>query len=591
MLGDTKSLFGDDGVEDMSLAVTPSSQLSNSLDAAMYKVLGSHVDPTSVVATDYGFDFRTVDNLAPCRVCDRVHHEQTYRCSTLVIPCCEVSSNNVRCRPTVVAWEEAPVLASLVSNPHEDTAFVQMLQMQQMYHGFKWVHDGDGWYRFDGVVWRPSKRQDFTQTLQHVATPALKTLVKFLGARETAIQLKELDPNANVKTYHKNLIQAHNYLQKHSGLDSIIKTAEDTIMYDGTFADKLDKDLDVVGAPNGIVCLKTGELLKGTPDQYVSKQVGVAFGGLDLPTPDVDAFFDSIFNGDRDVVAWLQRYLGYGLTGHTKEAKFVIFWGAGSNGKSLLSDMLQGVFGDYYKSMARECLFNSDRRSGGASPHLAELQGVRLGVVDESRETDALDTAIIKQVTGSSTINCRPLYKNNVVFKLTHKPLLLTNHKPAFNTDDGGMLRRLALVPFQNVYKAQEDFDSQNPHHRLRDSDLGDRLLSEPVSTQFLTWLVKGAVAWYNEGLGQTPELLDQARQAYVGENDLLSGFIASSCKVATGERVETTAFREAFQEASGTKMTATTMKAKMNARSFSLERKRMAGQGRAQFFTGLSLL
>lgn len=147
------------------------------------------------------------------------------------------------------------------------------------------------------------------------------------------------------------------------------------------------------------------------------------------------------------------------------------------------------------------------------------------------------------------------------------------------------------VVPFNNVYKKPADFDATNPNHRLMDPDLGDMLLSPAVLSQFLTWLVQGAVQWYKGRLGDKPQLLRDAERAYVGENDVLGSFIATHCKVGKAERVDTTEFREAFQRNMDTKISAPAMKSKMEIRGFPLERKRLHGQSRGRFFFGVSLL
>lgn len=163
-------------------------------------------------------------------------------------------------------------------------------------------------------------------------------------------------------------------------------------------------------------------------------------------------------------------------------------------------------------------------------------------------------------------------------------------HVASMHDDGHYLVMRRRMVPFDNVYKREGEFDPSNPRHRRMNPDLGNRLLSEQVLSQFLTWLVRGAVLWYSERLGETPKLLCEAEKQYVGENDILSGFIASNCKVVKDDKVDTTEFREAFQRATDTKITPATMKAKMNARGFPLERKRAPGQGQKQMFVGVIL-
>lgn len=595
MLGESTCLIAaEDIIEEIrTVGHNRVDQLADTLRVRLNKIATSGVKLSSVVRTAQGFQFEAEDPTEPCGTCGKVH-AAPYQCNTLILPCCQVVSCDPKCIPMIVGLQQSTVFWDLIKLPKNDTAFIKMFQMQQSLQGYCWVHEGESWYRFDGTLWRQSKAQDFTKELQRMATPVLQTLMEYVNEKRNPVILTQLrEDGLDVKLLSKSLKAAHDYLQTKAHLMSIVGTAEITLLRDATFALKLDKNLDVCGAPNGVINLKTGELLKGAADQYVSKQVGVAYRGLEQSTPDVDGFFNSIFNEDQAVIQYVQRYLGYCLTGHVREQSFTMFWGAGSNGKSLLSDMLAKVFGEYYRNMSKDCLFQSDRRgtAGGTSSHLADLQGVRLAVVDESKESDVLDTALIKQQTGSSTINCRPLYKDNIVFEVTHKPLLLTNNKPRFNVDDSAMLRRLRVVPFSNVYKREADYDASNPTHRLMDPDLGDRMLSEPVLSQLLTWLVRGAVQWYQSRLGEKPQLLKDAEDTYVGENDVLGGFITSCCRTAADDMVDSTEFRQAFENATEQKISPAAMKARMNLRGFPLQRKRARGQGQKHMFIGLSLL
>lgn len=595
MLGEAKYLFSpEDGAAQMDIVPSQHQALSNTLDMAFFQALGAHMDPHSVVKTDYGFDFRTMDNGAPCKLCRQVHTHQTYQCHTLVLPSCKVMSQLRDCE-TVVGYD-APILKRLIRNPKEDTAFAEMFAMQQQYHGIRWVHSGQEWYRFNGSLWRPVIFPDLSRTLCAVASQALTSLALFMGNQELR-QKANLDSQftpEQIRNCNKSLWTARDYVQGLTGLKNIIDLAKNYTMYDSEFAARLNKDRDVAGAPNGVICLKSGELLKGAADQYVSKQVGVEYHGLNHPTPDVESFFQDVFNGDTAVIAYLQTYIGHTLTGHTKEQVFGIFWGTGSNSKSVLADLLRLTFGDYFKNMARDCLFACDGRksTNAASPHLAELNHVRLGVVEESQDTDVLDAAMIKTVTGSSQINCRFQYQNNQVIDITHKPLLLTNFKPRINVDDSAMLRRLMVVPFLNIYKAEKDMDPSNPHHRLMDPHLKDKLSTPPVLSQFLTWVVQGAVRWYQQGLGEKPGLLREAEQNYIGENDVLGEFLKTSCQQGREFKVETRAFKEAYEIATDSKLKADVLIKKMRLRGFTASKKRITPEANpTSHYVGLRIV
>ena len=133
-------------------------------------------------------------------------------------------------------------------------------------------------------------------------------------------------------------------------MEHVIRTGKHLLL-ERCLEAKMDKNPYLLGTADGVINLRTGELAVGAPDMWVTKRVAVAYHGLDHPTPDVDAFFNDVFNRDDGVIAFLQRFLGYGITGLTVEEAFAIFHGKGGNGKGVLVEMLEATLGDYYVSM------------------------------------------------------------------------------------------------------------------------------------------------------------------------------------------------------------------------------------------------
>jgi P4 family phage/plasmid primase-like protien len=358
------------------------------------------------------------------------------------------------------------------------------------------------------------------------------------------------------------------------------------------FCRKLGSNPDVLCVDNGVILLPTGEIVPHHPKYLCHTCIDVEWKGVDHPTPDVDAFFKDIFNYDTAAILYIQRLLGYGVTGHNKMQKFAIFYGAGGNGKGILNQMLQNLLGDYYVSMNKDCIIKSERGSGkgAASPYMAELRQKRIAVCDESEDQEKLDDGSIKLATGGSAINCRFLYGNPITFIPTHMPVLMTNHKPVINSEDGAMIRRLILVPFVNQYKEAHEYDATDPNHRLRDDDMAKRMTSEPVLEQFLVWLVRGAIDWYRLGsFGPQPDLLNSAMQEYMMENDLLGQFLSDFCIKDKKAVVETKAFRAEYESVMETTISSVTLVKSMRNRGF-VKKQIMKDATRGCFFVGIRM-
>lgn len=122
----------------------------------------------------------------------------------------------------------------------------------------------------------------------------------------------------------------------------------------------MDADPDLLGCQNGVLDLCTGQM-RPTGGDYVSQQTSCDWRGLDLKTPMIDSFFCDIFNGDWELISFMQRFLGYCLTGHDRSQVWAIFSGSGANGKGVLNEMMKTMLGPYAAEMHRDCIFRTGR--------------------------------------------------------------------------------------------------------------------------------------------------------------------------------------------------------------------------------------
>lgn len=359
------------------------------------------------------------------------------------------------------------------------------------------------------------------------------------------------------------------------------------------FEELLGANPDILNVENGVLHLPTGRLLPHSTEYACDIVLDTAYRGLEHETPTVDAFFNDIFNGDTQVIEYVQALLGYSVTGHTSAELMIIFYGTGANGKGILSSMMSALLQDYYLAMQKSCIVKSDHQrgssAGSASPHLAELKGRRIGLVDESAKDERLDAATVKLCTGGGSINARFLYGQNFTFKPTHQTFLMTNHRPEVDVTDDAIRRRLVLVPFVNQYKTREAFDPTNPNHRLRNDSLKHRLVQPRVLEEFLSWLARGAVRWYAQGLPETPALLQASLQEYYQDNDLLSQFIEEHCETSEDLKVSTTVFKTLLEQQQGIKINNRELAQEMGKRGF-LKKVARWGQSTCNCFMGIGM-
>jgi putative DNA primase/helicase len=287
--------------------------------------------------------------------------------------------------------------------------------------------------------------------------------------------------------------------------------------------EELNRDGMLLNCGNGTLELRTGKLREHRPEDFITKLCPVAFDPharcetwlrfLADIFPAGDAAKDA---GDGELIGWLQRFLGYCLTGDVREQILPIFWGKGANGKSTLLNVLLEMLGTDYAIKAPTDLLMV---KGDAHPtEKADLFGRRLVVCLETEEGRRLAESLVKDLTGGDRIRARRMREDFWEFSPTHKVILCTNHKPRIRGTDHAMWRRIRLVPFTVTIPDDK-----------QDKQLPDKLRAEYPG--ILAWLVRGCLDWQRQGLG-LPEAIRMATSVYRCNEDLLAAFLAECCEI-----------------------------------------------------------
>jgi putative DNA primase/helicase len=281
---------------------------------------------------------------------------------------------------------------------------------------------------------------------------------------------------------------------------------------------------------NGIVDTKTGRLSPPSREVLCTMQCGVSFDPA-ARAPVWEEFIRRIANGDAEFIAYIQRALGYALTGSTREQCFFVLYGTGANGKSTLLETVLYVMGDY--ATAADFSLLTTKPGGGPSEGFARLRGKRLVTAVESEEGIRFNETLLKQLTGGDTITARYLYQSSFSFKPSFKLILATNYKPRIGGTDEGIWRRVRLLPLTVQIPLDE-----------RDTALFEKLTEE--GSGILNWLLRGALAWRASELGEA-QAVASATAEYRGEQDAIGAFITELCEVAPEYTVSTNLLYESY--------------------------------------------
>jgi putative DNA primase/helicase len=265
---------------------------------------------------------------------------------------------------------------------------------------------------------------------------------------EAALAEKQLDPDQlkkrladdpRVKHYEWLKATTGALIDRAKGLKTL-RRAQAVLTYAQAYLSitsrQWDTDPWLLGTREGVLDLKTGTLQPGQPEEYIRTIIPTPWRGLDVPAPRFEQYLCEIFadrqEAERDeLIAFLQRALGYGITGHVGEHIFLMLYGEeGRNGKDTLMTRLQRILGNTVGAVSNDVIIASGKFTtpGSAKPHLCALQGKRIAWASETSKGARFDVGQVKFLTGGGDIPARQLYGRDYTFAPSHLLVLLTNH-------------------------------------------------------------------------------------------------------------------------------------------------------------------
>ena len=392
-------------------------------------------------------------------------------------------------------------------------------------------------------------------------------------AREA--RAKQIDTNGNLNDITKDrkwdmLYKIELQLYTAGFIDSLMKMAA-TYFYEEDFQDKLNANVYLYGCRNGVLELRAVTdnnpkehviFRPGRPEDFISFRAGHNPPKCEamnyIPMSEFTAeqkeqlafikdFFKKIFP-DPELRTYVQRLLASCLEGTNREQCYYTFIGEGSNGKSVLINLCEITFGDYFTTLQTTVLTRKRPESGSANPEIIVIKNKRFISMQEPDEKEPINTSRMKQFSGEDLIEARGLYQDQQKFRATGKLFMMTNKLPPINSMDYGTWRRVRAVPFKSKFVSEDHPDWGKPNHFLKDKEYEKKL--HPCREVFFSWLVHLYETEYLvHGLEPVPAAVKKETDDYKEGFDSFAKFRNDRIKREPGEKTLFKHIANAYRE------------------------------------------
>lgn len=367
-----------------------------------------------------------------------------------------------------------------------------------LYHGDKirYCSDIGAWYIWNGIRWERDEKGEIVQLAISVSEyMEVEAWQRYKGERYTE---------------HVKWAKQSQQRRRIDDMIALASTDHATVV----MASDLDSNPMLLNVRNGTLDLRTGDLGAHEPTDLITKLAPVAYDEK-AECPKWQQFLHRVLNGNEELIAAMQQYVGACLAGNQAHVLFVCY-GNGANGKTTFLETILAMLGDYAQKAPSGML---EAKQYTAIPNdIARLRGARFVVSNELNAHRRLDESLVKDLTGGDTITARYLRKEFFEFTPTHKLWVQGNNLPLIEGTDEGIWRRITLIPFEVTIPEGER------NVRLREE------LSEELPG-ILTWAVKGYQEMLKVGKMEIPEVVRRASENYRRESDTIGQFLEEQCE------------------------------------------------------------
>ena len=390
------------------------------------------------------------------------------------------------------------------------------------YHGIILMNDTRGcWYVYDGRVWRPDIHGLVVAGMAKDFHDILLSFAATITSEDTRERFLKRVEKLDQKKFRDIMVK-----DASSESDIMVKF------------DAFDRDKYTFNCHNGTINLLTGEFKKHSPADFLTKMTEVDYNP-NAACPRWLKFMDEIMDGDKDRIRFLQKAIGYAMSGDTRlECMFILYGATSRNGKGTTMETVLRILGEYGRTAKPDMLSAKGIiNSSGPSEDVARLNGARMVNISEPGKHMQINASLTKQMTGNNVLTARFLRENSFEFKPQFKLFIDTNHLPQISDMTMFESDRIRIIPFFRHFTAKE-----------RDLDLKSYFAQPDNLSAILNWCLEGFRLYNEEGLDM-PEAVLKATEDYRRVSDRILMFCGQCLKKASGKELRAQAIYRRYQD------------------------------------------
>jgi P4 family phage/plasmid primase-like protien len=417
------------------------------------------------------------------------------------------------------------------------------------------------WYVFKNHRWEPDKgltlRMKISREMYHLLSSKSVRLADEMNHYDAEDKRRE--------TIEKRIRIIHELglkLKRTNDKNNILREAQE-LFYDNEFTRNIDTNCYLLCFNNGVVDFKNKIFRDGYPQDYITKTTGIDYvdfnndikSEFSKSREEILQFMEKLFPiPELNVYMW--RHLASCLIGTNKNQTFNVYHGSGSNGKSILTDLMSETLGDYKGTVPISLVTDKRNSIGGTSSEVMQLKGVRYAVMQEPSKGVKLNEGIMKELTGGDPIQGRELYCESQTFMPQFKLVVCTNNLFDIESNDDGTWRRIRKCDFMSKFIDEGETHTDDTQYVFtKDKALKEKL--PEFAPIFASMLVK--LAYETDGIVEDCDVVMSASNKYRKGQDHIAAFIADNVE-KTGDiknRIRknelANAFKFWFQQEQGT--------------------------------------